>query len=176
MTPLITDLPQQPSTLFFETRSLIEPGAHMGLGMHTTILMGAGNLNPGFYACIINNFHTYSSLFFKDLFIVTCEYTVAVVRHTRRGHQISLRMVVSHHVVAGIWTQDLWKSNQWVLLPTEPSLQPQLLILSKTDFYEHSIIYLLLAVGLGQVLFLQNHPKTKSMVWGKHQSLLHANT
>jgi hypothetical protein len=30
-----------------------------------------------------------------------CEYTVAVFRHTRRGHQIQLQMVVSHHVVAG---------------------------------------------------------------------------
>jgi hypothetical protein len=29
------------------------------------------------------------------------EYTVAVFRHTRRGHQISLQMVMSHHVVAG---------------------------------------------------------------------------
>jgi hypothetical protein len=29
------------------------------------------------------------------------EYAVAVFRHTRRGHQISLQMVVSHHVVAG---------------------------------------------------------------------------
>jgi hypothetical protein len=35
------------------------------------------------------------------------EYMVAVFRHTRRGHQISLQMVVSHCVVAGIWTQDL---------------------------------------------------------------------
>jgi hypothetical protein len=32
-------------------------------------------------------------------------------------------MVVSHHVVAGIWTPDLWKSSR-VLLPTEPSHQP----------------------------------------------------
>jgi hypothetical protein len=30
-----------------------------------------------------------------------CEYTVAVFRHTRRGHQIPLQMVVSHHVVGG---------------------------------------------------------------------------
>jgi hypothetical protein len=37
----------------------------------------------------------------KDLFVI-CKYTVAVFRHSRRGHQISLRMVVSHHVVAGI--------------------------------------------------------------------------
>jgi hypothetical protein len=28
-------------------------------------------------------------------------YTVAVFRHTRRGHQIPLQMVVSHRVVAG---------------------------------------------------------------------------
>jgi hypothetical protein len=39
--------------------------------------------------------------FFKDLFIY-CKYTVAVLRHSRRGSQISLRMVESHHVVAGI--------------------------------------------------------------------------
>ena len=38
------------------------------------------------------------------------EYTVAVFRHTRRGHQIPLQMVVSHHVVAGNWTQDLWRA------------------------------------------------------------------
>ena len=30
------------------------------------------------------------------------KYTVAVFRHSRRGHQILLRMVVSHHVIAGI--------------------------------------------------------------------------
>jgi transcription initiation factor IIE alpha subunit len=29
-------------------------------------------------------------------------YAVAVCRHTRKGHQISLWMVVSHYVVAGI--------------------------------------------------------------------------
>jgi hypothetical protein len=38
---------------------------------------------------------------FIYLFII-CKYTVAVFRCTRRGHQISLRVVVSHHVVAGI--------------------------------------------------------------------------
>jgi hypothetical protein len=40
-------------------------------------------------------------VFFKDLFII-CKYTVAVFRHTRRGSQFLLQMVVSHHVVAGI--------------------------------------------------------------------------
>jgi hypothetical protein len=38
--------------------------------------------------------------FFIHLFYLY-EYTVAVFRHTRRGHQILLQMVVSHHVVAG---------------------------------------------------------------------------
>jgi hypothetical protein len=41
-----------------------------------------------------------NKIFKKDLFYI-CEYTVAVFRHTRRGHQIPLQMVVSHHVVPG---------------------------------------------------------------------------
>jgi hypothetical protein len=45
---------------------------------------------PSFLACL------------DDLFIYFMyEYTVAVFRHTRRGHRIPLQMVVSHHVVAG---------------------------------------------------------------------------
>jgi hypothetical protein len=48
----------------------------------------------------------------KDLFIIINKYNEAVFRHTRREHQISLWVVVSHHVVAGIWTQDLRKSSQ----------------------------------------------------------------
>jgi hypothetical protein len=60
---------------------------------------------------------------FIYLFII-CKYTVAVFTHSRRGRQILLRMVVSHHVVAGIWTLDLRKNSR-VLLPTEPSLQPR---------------------------------------------------
>jgi hypothetical protein len=42
------------------------------------------------------------SFFKKDLFIIISKYTVAVFRHSRRGGQISLRMVVSHHVVSRI--------------------------------------------------------------------------
>jgi hypothetical protein len=43
-------------------------------------------------------------LFFFNLliYLLYVKYTVAVFRHSRRGHQISLRVVVSHHVVAGI--------------------------------------------------------------------------
>jgi hypothetical protein len=61
--------------------------------------------------------------FLKIYLFIICKYTVAVFRHSRRGSQISLRMVVSHHVVAGTWTRDLWKSSR-LLLPTEPSHQP----------------------------------------------------
>jgi hypothetical protein len=37
----------------------------------------------------------------KIYFIIIQKYTVAVFRHARRGLQVSLRVVVSHHVVAG---------------------------------------------------------------------------
>jgi hypothetical protein len=40
--------------------------------------------------------------FFKIYLFIICKYTVAVFKHSRRGSQILLRMVVSHHVVAGI--------------------------------------------------------------------------
>jgi hypothetical protein len=56
---------------------------------------------------------------FKDLFIIISKYTVAVFRHTRRRRQISLWMVVSYHVVAGIWTQDLRKSCLYVQVTTQ---------------------------------------------------------
>jgi hypothetical protein len=41
-------------------------------------------------------------LFLKGYLFILCEYTVAVFRHSGGGHQISLLMVVGHHVVAGI--------------------------------------------------------------------------
>jgi hypothetical protein len=46
-------------------------------------------------------------LFLKIYLFYVREYTVAFFRHTRREHQIPWQMVVSHHVVAGNWTQDL---------------------------------------------------------------------
>jgi hypothetical protein len=39
--------------------------------------------------------------FFKNYLFYVYEYTVAVVRHARKGHWIPLQMVVSHPVVAG---------------------------------------------------------------------------
>ena len=63
-------------------------------------------------------------IFFKIYLFIICKYTLAVFRHWRRRSQILLQMVVSHHVFAGIWTQDLWRRS--VLLPAEPSRQPSL--------------------------------------------------
>jgi hypothetical protein len=40
--------------------------------------------------------------FFKIYLFIICKYTVADFRRTRRGRQISLWVVVSYHVVAGI--------------------------------------------------------------------------
>ena len=41
--------------------------------------------------------------FFLRFIYLFClyKYSVAVLRHTRRGHQIPLQMIVSHHLVAG---------------------------------------------------------------------------
>ena len=59
--------------------------------------------------CFLYNSPFYS---FKKYYLFNVyEYIVAVFRNTRRGHQTPLQMVVSHHVVAGISTQDLWKSS-----------------------------------------------------------------
>jgi hypothetical protein len=63
------------------------------------------------------------SLFLKKLFIIIHKYTVADFKCTRRGRQISLQVVVSHHVVAGILNSEP-SEKQSLLLPAEPSRQP----------------------------------------------------
>ena len=73
---------------------------------------GSGDINVRCYARLYFILFFFFSLRPKDLNIIIHKYTVAIFRHTRRGHQISLQMAVSHHVFAGIWTQDLWKSSQ----------------------------------------------------------------
>jgi len=40
-------------------------------------------------------------IFLKDLFIMYTAFCLHIHLYTRRGHPISLQMVVSHHVVAG---------------------------------------------------------------------------
>jgi hypothetical protein len=91
-----------------------------------------------FYKRVFFNIYLFVFCLFIYLFI-TCKYTVAVFRHFRRGSQISLRVVVSHHVVAGIWTSNLQKSSL-VLLPTEPSHQPSNCFLSQGLTYNETFI------------------------------------
>jgi hypothetical protein len=45
-------------------------------------------------------FGVFFCLFFKIYLFYLDEYTIVVFRYIRRGHQILLQMVVSHHVVA----------------------------------------------------------------------------
>jgi hypothetical protein len=57
---------------------------------------------PSFLPFFVSFFLSLSLSFFLFLrFIYEYEYTIAFFRHTRKGHQISLQMAVSHHVVAG---------------------------------------------------------------------------
>ena len=42
------------------------------------------------------------TFFLKIYLFIIHKYTVTVFRHPRRGHQISLQVVVTYHVVAGI--------------------------------------------------------------------------
>jgi hypothetical protein len=50
--------------------------------------------------------------FFLRIIYLMYVSTLSLFRDTRRGHRIPLQLVVSHHVVVGNWTQDLWKSSQ----------------------------------------------------------------
>ena len=64
--------------------------------------------------------HAFLERFTFNYLFYVCGYTVTVFRHTRGGHRIPLQMVVSHHVVTGNWTWDLWKSsplNYWAISP-----------------------------------------------------------
>ena len=56
---------------------------------------GSCFFNVPYLLCFFLSFERFIYLF------NVCEYSVAVFRHTRRGHWIPLQMVVSHHVVAG---------------------------------------------------------------------------
>jgi hypothetical protein len=66
-----------------------------GEGLGGVALLGDSDLD----ACL---WIPFSSFFFLIYLFSICKYTLAVFRHSRRGCQITLQMVVSHHVVAGI--------------------------------------------------------------------------
>jgi hypothetical protein len=51
--------------------------------------------------CQIPKSNLFFEMYLNIYLFYVYEYTVAVFRHTRRGHWIPLQMVVSYHVVAG---------------------------------------------------------------------------
>jgi hypothetical protein len=57
------------------------------------------NMAEEYYKDVLIYFLRFIYLF---IYLFIYKYTVAVFRHTRREYQISLQMVVSNHVVAGI--------------------------------------------------------------------------
>jgi hypothetical protein len=75
------------------------------------IFEALGPHHPSFYIEANSQIHLafapslliiFLSFFFKKIYLFYLyEYTVAVFKYTRRGHQISLDMVVSYHVGAG---------------------------------------------------------------------------
>jgi hypothetical protein len=68
-------------------------------GNHTKLIFSVFQIRRAFY---LFYFLFYFFYFFKTYLFIIHKYTVAVFRHSRRGRQILLQMVVSHHVVAGI--------------------------------------------------------------------------
>ena len=79
---------------------------HWTLGLHILGNHSTTNL----YQPLLPFFFLFVKNFLINFYLY--EYTVAVFRHPRRAHRIPLQMVVSHRVVAGDWTQDLWESSQ----------------------------------------------------------------
>ena len=69
-----------------------------------------------------------SALNFFLFCIYVFDYTVALFRHTWRGHWIPLQMVVSHHVVAGIELRTSGRAvstlNRWAMSLAHPPPTP----------------------------------------------------
>jgi hypothetical protein len=84
--------------VFRDRVSLYSPGCS---GTHSVDQAGLELRNPPASASQVLGLKACATTA-QDLFIIICKYTVAVFRSTRRGLQISLQMVVSHHMVAGI--------------------------------------------------------------------------
>jgi hypothetical protein len=83
---------------------------------------------------------------FICLFIMHTVFCLHACLQARRGHQISLLMVVSHHVVAGNWTQDLWKSRQ-CSQPLSHLSSPSILLL----------LFIIITIIILSILFLKTN-------------------
>jgi hypothetical protein len=93
---IIAFVPDFPTTCFIFTRRTIKKQVPYNLNSGDQSPVSVGFWEP-LRSLVDLTFYIYLFLFI----IIICKYTVAVFRHSRRGHQISLWMVVSHHVVVG---------------------------------------------------------------------------
>jgi 26S proteasome regulatory subunit N6 len=69
--------------------------------LQATLDMQSGK-GPAVHKTCFLTAHLIFFFFLKIYLFIICKYTVAVLRHSRRGHQILLQVVVSHYVVAGV--------------------------------------------------------------------------
>jgi hypothetical protein len=79
-------------------------------------------------------------------------------------------MDVSHHVVAGTWTLDLWKSSR-VLLPTEPSHQPNCFIFKRTFDYETGLFPMPLQRWWAPITSIWNSFNCGKLITGQRKCL-----
>ena len=92
-----------PSSFFF---LLLLPSSFLLPSSSSFFLLPSSSSSSFFFLLLLPSSSSSSSssffFFFRYIYLFhVCEYTIAVFRRTRRGHQFSLQMVVSHHVVAG---------------------------------------------------------------------------
>jgi hypothetical protein len=102
--PRLPRSPGLPCSFGFDRHPLsLGNGAQPGSSSGLHCLSASLSFMVGWFGLGSGNWFLFSS--FPDIsfkrFIYSFGYTVAVFRHTRRGHRIPSQMVVSYHVVAG---------------------------------------------------------------------------
>ena len=91
----------------------------MVVSLHVVV----GNWTLGPLLVLVNPACSISACSGPKIYFIIHKYTIPDFRCSRRGHQISLHSVVSQ---CGCWDLNPGPlGEQWVLLPTEPSCQPQ---------------------------------------------------
>ena len=84
------------------------------------ICLSLSTLRSDIHLCKIIGIKKTWTFLLKTYLFYVCEYTVAVFRHTRRGHQVPLKMVMNYHVVAGNWTgRAVSALNGWAISPAQ---------------------------------------------------------
>ena len=95
---LLLFISKMAQTLIFHVKEMLIKGVGLQAKPNNQIMFRSTTF-------IVIYFSQLSRVFKKDLFIYlynVYEYTVAIFRHTRRGHYIPSQMVVSHMWLLGI--------------------------------------------------------------------------